>query len=151
MKQAAKRVRQSDSKEAGDARSSIAALLHAARDIETRIEEALGQFGLSMAKFGVLDQLALHGEALTLTELADRLSCVRSNITQLIDRLEADGFVRRLADPADRRIIRASLTRLGVERHKAASGAWTEVQRSIEARLPPHDRAVLARVLAALA
>jgi len=35
--------------------------------------------------------------------------------------MEADGLVRRLSDPSDRRICLAELTPLGVER--AASGA----------------------------
>jgi DNA-binding MarR family transcriptional regulator len=38
------------------------------------------------------------------------MACVRSNITQLIDRMQAEGLVRRIPDPQDRRSVRAALT-----------------------------------------
>src|SRR5882762_9306959 len=94
-------------------------VLHAAHLIEDRIEQALGKVGLSMAKQGALTELVAAGEPLTLSQLAARLSCVRSNMTQLVDRLEADGLVKRLDDPADRRSVRAELTQLGRERQRA--------------------------------
>ena len=68
------------------------ALLKAAAAIEARLEDALGSAGLSLPKLGVLSQLAEAGEPLPLSELAGRLSCVRSNMTQLMDRLEAEGW-----------------------------------------------------------
>ena len=88
-------------------------LLHAAQAVEGRMEEAFASVGLSTARFGVLGQLVQAGEPLPLSEIAARLSCVRSNMTQLVDRLEADGLVRRVNDPDDRRSIRAELTPAG--------------------------------------
>ena len=129
----------------------LLALLHTAREVEGRLERSLADHGLSMAKFGMLEQLAAAGEPLTLTELASRLSCVRSNITQLVDRLEADGLVKRVDDPTDRRSIRAVLTPAGRERHAAGAGAFAAVQAEIMAALPVRDRAALLAALAALA
>ena len=94
-------------------------LLHAARKIEERLEDALGEVGLSLAKMGVLAKLADADEPIPLSLLAERCACVRSNITQLVDRLEDDGLVRREPDPDDRRSIRATLTAEGRERHLA--------------------------------
>src|SRR5688500_4699404 len=96
-------------------------LIHAAASVNDRLEAALETVGLSVAKQSALTQLATAAEPLTLGDLAALLSCVRSNITGLVDRLEADGLVRRIADPSDRRSIRAELTPLGVE--KQALGA----------------------------
>ena len=81
--------------------------LHA---VEARLEAALEPLGLSLAKFGALAQLAAAGEPLPLSTLAERRACVRSNITQLVDRLEAEGLVKRSDDPRDRRSVRAELT-----------------------------------------
>jgi len=53
---------------------------------------------------------------MSLSDLADNQHCVRSNITQLVDRLEQDGLVRRRHDPADRRGVLAELTPPGCER-----------------------------------
>src|SRR3954453_18989162 len=100
---------------------TIFALLHAAHALEGKVEAALETVNLSGPKFAVLRELVKAGEALPLSELASRLSCVRSNMTQLIDRLEADGLVQRVACPNDRRSVKAEITYLGRERH--ASGA----------------------------
>jgi DNA-binding MarR family transcriptional regulator len=125
-------------------------VLHAAHLIEDRIEAALGKAGLSMAKLGALSELAAAGEPLTLSQLAARLSCVRSNMTQLVDRLEADGLVKRLDDPADRRSVRAELTPLGRERQHAGDRAMKRVQAEFAASLTATERVALEGALGAL-
>src|SRR5512135_1706738 len=84
-------------------------LLHAAALAEARVEGMLAPYELSLAKLGVLDALAQANEPLPLGQLAERIACVRSNVTQLVDRLEEDGLVRRESDSADRRVTRAAL------------------------------------------
>ena len=123
-------------------------LLHAAHALEERLEGALADVGLSLAKYGVIAQLARAGEPLALSELAIRQSCVRSNMTQLIDRLEADGLVRRVDDPSDRRSVRAAITRVGEERAAAGAQVMEQVDADFTASIPARDRAVLARLLA---
>ena len=112
-------------------------LLDAARAVEVRVERALADEGLSLAKLGALRHLALAEAPLTLTQLAERHCCGRSNVTALIDRLEADGYVERTVDPNDRRNVRAALTEAG----RAA------YERAIDERLGQAPRAELARGL----
>jgi DNA-binding MarR family transcriptional regulator len=126
------------------------ALLEVAGAVQARLDAALAEVGLSMAKYRALEQLARCNEPLTLSELASRRQCVRSNVTQLVDRLEADGLVRRVDDPADRRAIRAVLTPLGMERQAAGRAAIRRLQAELAERVPPADRAFFHRVLAAL-
>jgi DNA-binding MarR family transcriptional regulator len=125
------------------------ALLHAAQTVGDRLEGALNDIGLSMAKQSALTKLAEAGEPLTLSELAARLSCVRSNITQLVDRLEADGLVRRVDDAIDRRSVRAELTPLGLEKQKAGARAVTHVQGELSKRLSETEMAALESALGA--
>ena len=125
-------------------------LLGAAHALEAQLEEQLGQVGLSMSKFGVLTQLVDAGTPLALSELAARLSCVRSNMTQLVDRLESEGLVRRVDDPSDRRSVLAAVTHLGEERQAAGAGELAKVREEFMAALPAADRSAFARVLAAL-
>lgn len=132
---------------AGKADPVMFSLLEAARALEHRLESALAEVGLSMAKYGVVSELARAGEPLALSELAARQSCVRSNMTQLIDRLEADGLVRRVDDPTDRRSVRAAITRLGEERAAAGARAMKRVEEEFAASIPARDRAVLTRML----
>jgi DNA-binding MarR family transcriptional regulator len=91
----------------------VRSLLQAAAAVQAHIEARLTPVGLSMPKLMALTALREAGDSLPLSQLADRLSCVKSNITQLVDRLETDGFVRREADPSDRRSRVAVLTTAG--------------------------------------
>jgi DNA-binding MarR family transcriptional regulator len=149
MKQSASSRRAPRTK-APDAPDAMFALLGAADALYQRLEGAMGEAGLSMAKYGVLQALAEAGEPLTLTELAAVQRCVRSNITQLVDRLEADGWVKRADDPADRRTIRASLTASGREKAAAGARALAVVQREVSSLVSAPDRAAVVRLLSAL-
>ena len=130
--------------------SVMLSLLAAAHAIEARLEQGLASVGLSPAKHAVLSQLARGGEPLTLSELASRVCCVRSNMTQLVDRLEAEGLVRRIDDSGDRRIVRAAITPLGQEREAAGANQVRQIQSEFAAGLQESDRAALERALAAL-
>lgn len=126
---------------------ALDSLLHAAHAIQGEMEEALAGVGLSVAKHGVLKRLAEAGRALSLSELAALSSCVRSNITQLVDRLEQDGLVARVDDPGDRRSVRAQLTALGKERQRAGAARIRQVLARFSSRLSPSELALLNRVL----
>jgi DNA-binding MarR family transcriptional regulator len=125
-------------------------LVNAGRAIEQRLDDALARVGLSLAKFGVLTHLIEAGEPLTLGECAKKMTCVRSNITQLMDRLEADGLVRRVEDPQDRRAVRAAVTRLGAERQAAGATEVARVQAELAKTLTGSNRGALQRALAAI-
>jgi DNA-binding MarR family transcriptional regulator len=56
---------------------------------------------------------ALAERPLTLRELADRLEITSQGMLKIVDEIEARGYVRRLADPADGRTRRVDLTPRG--------------------------------------
>jgi DNA-binding MarR family transcriptional regulator len=91
----------------------LSSLLRAASSVESFVESKLSAAGLSIPKLAALNRLVEAGDALPLGQLAERLACVKSNVTQLIDRLEADGFVTRAPDPSDRRSRLAVITEEG--------------------------------------
>lgn len=125
-------------------------LLDAARAIEARAEGVLAEVGLSLAKLGALRHLVLAAEPLTLSQLAERHCCGKSNITQLVDRLEAEGYVERESDPDDRRTIRAAVTPAGRAVYERASAQLAEFERTIDEQLGPSHRAELRKTLKAL-
>ena len=126
-------------------------LLHAAGRVEARLESELAAEGLSISKLGVLDALVANGEPLPLSRLAGKLACVKSNVTQLVDRLEADGLVRRVPDPTDRRSVLAEITADGVSRHEAGGRIVARIERDLFGELSEDDRNRLATTLQALA
>lgn len=117
------------------AKPSLVAMLHAAHALEDELEATLSAMGLSGAKLAALRALAEAGDALPLTQLAGRLACVKSNITQLVDRLEADGLVERQTDPADRRARLAALTASGRKAVKDGTRAMDAAERDVLGRL----------------
>lgn len=134
----------------GPNRDIAFSLLGAAQAVEGRIESALSPLGLSLAKLNVLGILVGSNGPLTLGEVAQKLACVRSNVTQLVDRLETDGLVRREADPQDRRSIRAVITDAGRDREKAGSVALAHVQEDIAQALARYDAVHIESALSAL-
>ena len=127
------------------------ALVHAAHRVEARLEEALAGVGLSIAKFEALSVLVSQDHRpISLSELAEKLTCVRSNVTQLVDRLEADGLVKRADDPADRRAVRADVIALGRKRHAAGAKLVHAVLQKVAKELSAVDPLVLKRALDAV-
>ncbi len=68
---------------------------------------------LSGAEYGIIRNLG--EQALTLSELSQRMLRVNSNTTAMVDHLETKGLVKREPDPNDRRVIRVSLTETGMK------------------------------------
>jgi len=121
-------------------------LLQAAGAVESRLEQSLADVGLSGAKLAALTQLVEAGEPISLGELAAQCACVRSNITQLVDRLESEKLVKRVDDPNDRRSLRAAITPLGRERQAAGAKKVEAVRRELAAALKGIDSETLQRV-----
>lgn len=129
--------------------SGMVGLLEAARALQERVDQALESVGLSGAKYMALDELMRAGGSMSLGALADCRKCVRSNITQLIDRLESDGLVKRSDDPQDRRGVRAQITELGSSKFAAGTDAIRTVQSELAAQVPADDQASFLRALTA--
>jgi DNA-binding MarR family transcriptional regulator len=78
------------------------------------------------------------------------LSCVKSNVTQLIDRLEADGLVSRASDPNDRRSRIAVLTDAGRTAHEKGRRIQEQSERDLFGALTESESATLQALLAKL-
>jgi len=61
----------------------------------------------------------IHGrDSLTMGELSSALSVPLSTATRMVDWLVDNGYVQRLPDPDDRRVVRVALTEAGKEVHQ---------------------------------
>ncbi|HYL05026.1 MAG TPA: MarR family transcriptional regulator [Thermoanaerobaculia bacterium] len=125
-------------------------LLRTAERVERALERALEGIALSPAKLAVLGGLAAAGGRLSLGDLAQHRSCVKSNITKLVDRLESDGLVVRLDDPSDRRGVLAEITPEGRRRQAEGERLIGQVEQSLTSGLAGDDVAALRRVLRAI-
>ena len=75
-------------------------------------ELAAGEHALTGPQARLLSLLSL--EPLPMRKLAQKLKCEPSNVTGIVDRLEARGLVARRPDPADRRVKLAAATDEGL-------------------------------------
>src|SRR5258705_5509575 len=131
-------------------RTGFFAVLHTSGVLETRVESKLSDVGLSIAKLAALHVLAKAGESLPLGQLAERLACVKSNVTQLVDRLESDGLVTRAADPSDRRSRLAVLTESGKSAYAKGTQIRQQSEREIFGALSSDEASSLRTLLAKL-
>src|ERR1700694_654288 len=127
--------------------TTMFSFLEAAQALQLRLEQALREPDLSPPKVAALDHLMRAGEPVPLRVLSKGLHCVPSNMTQLMDRLEAEGLVRRLADPSDRRIVRAELTKLGKQRVTAGRRVISKAQADFAKAVSKADSAALDRLV----
>lgn len=74
----------------------------ATRAVRKRFEQRTSHLGLSTAQWRLLAQLSREPRA-TQARLADLLDIEPISVSRLIDRMEQGGWVRREADPCDRR------------------------------------------------
>lgn len=105
---------------------------------------------LTCAQHHVLKLLILAGEPLPLGQIAEKLHSVRSNATQMVDRLVAEGLVERIFDPADRRRVLAQITEEGCNRFEAAIQAERQIEQELCACFSPEERDQLIILLSRL-
>ena len=77
---------------------------------------APGRRGLTPSQYNVLRILrGVSPDPLTCGEISRRLVTPGPDVTRLLDRLESQGWVERIRDEADRRLVRSRITKVGLE------------------------------------
>src|SRR3954464_6512726 len=82
--------------------------------VSAHFAAAVAEVDLAPAQARALHELDLE-RPISMRELAERLKSDPSNVTGLIDRLEARGLVERRSHPSDRRIKGLALTSAGAK------------------------------------
>jgi DNA-binding MarR family transcriptional regulator len=89
-------------------------LLRVTRSAEGRLREFLrSRHATTLPRFDVMAALHRHGDGVTMSELSRQLLVSNGNTTAIVDRLEADGLVRRTLPDRDRRTVIVALTAKG--------------------------------------
>src|SRR5215213_1916816 len=122
-------------------------LLGAASAVHDFAESRLTTVGLSIPKLAALQRLVDAGGTLPLGQLAERLACVKSNVTQLVDRLEADGLVTRAPDPGDRRSRLAVITEQGRKAYTEGARIKRAAEEQLFSVLSEDDAAKLGEIV----
>ena len=90
-------------------------LLRTASELDQQVGHALRPAEVTPAQYNVLRILRNAGASgLACSDLSERLVRHDPDVTRLLDRLEARGFVKRARDTEDRRVVTARITKEGV-------------------------------------
>ena len=127
-------------------------LTFVARRWRNLMNEELRAAGQSQARWGTLYWIAVFGDTVNQTELADRIGVEQPTLGRVLRDLEAEGLIERTAGSADRRAKVIRLTAAA----KPVMKQINRIQESVRARLlsgiQPNDlavcMAVFARILA---
>jgi len=98
--------------EIGQALDAYIKLVRASESVTSRVIRHLGDDGLTVSQFGVLEAL-FHLGPLSQRELAQKILKSGGNVTMVVDNLEKRGLVKRERDSGDRRLYRITLTPVG--------------------------------------
>ena len=132
------------------AKLSLSAVLqNTARALRTGLSAELAPLGLYAGQDQII--LALEsGEGRPLGAIADEIGVRPPTMTKTISRLEAQGFVARIANEADGRIVMVALTPQGMETCTALKAALLKVETNALASVKKSDAKGLVKVLAAI-
>ena len=105
-------------------------------------------FNLGPPRYAVVRVIFLSEDGrLSLTEIARRVGVTTTNITNLIDGLERDGWVERFTSPSDRRVTYVQLTAQGKERCDELIPATARFTSQLFAALSDEEKASLIATL----
>ena len=94
-------------------------------------------YGLSPLQINVLLLLS-DGETPSMSQIASRLDISKPNVTPIIDRLIREGYVQRVSNETDRRIINISATQKGQELIQTIR---TDMSHMLQERFSSHTEA----------
>ncbi len=122
-------------REAGPRYAASLQLLRTAEALWNGSRLFFARWNLSPSQFNILNVLRDHPAGCSQIELSRQLIMHRSNVTGMIDRLEARGLVQRMETPGDRRAYRVRLTAAGAGRmrqilpsyYRAAEEVWVDL------------------------
>ena len=113
----------------GAAMAAATSIMRAQQIVLARVDEALRPFDLTFARYEALVLLTFSRQgSLPLGKMGERLMIHPTSVTNIVDRLEQQGLVRRLRHPTDRRTTLCEITSAGRRAVLDATKAVTAVQ-----------------------
>lgn len=125
-------------------------LLRTTDCLQRGVVEALKPHGLTMVQYNVLRILRGSGETpLSCGEIAGRLITRDPDITRLLDRMEANGWVTRTRDEVDRRVVKSRITPAGLDVLAALDPTIRDLHRRLLGHLSADELTTLNDLLTA--
>lgn len=97
---------------------------------------------MNTLEFYVFMFVALKGPS-SMSEIARKLAVSKSNVTAVVDRLEAKGYLKRVRSASDRRVVHVVLTESGERLYQDILGNLEDTIQTAVSRIPPEDLKVI--------
>ena len=108
--------------------AAVTSIMRVQQVMQSAVDTALKPHGLTFARYEALVLLTFSKKgSLPMRVMGERLQLHPTSVTNIVDRLEADGLVKRLPHPTDRRTTLAEITDTGRQRREEATAAVTEI------------------------
>ncbi|PYI69313.1 MarR family transcriptional regulator [Arthrobacter livingstonensis] len=134
--------------DAADGMAAFSSVMRTHQLMYSRVDAVLKPLGLSYARLELLRLLSFtRGGALPMASASARLQVHPTSVTNVVDRLERDGFLRREAHPTDGRATLVVLTPAGRTLVEAATAALNE-QVFAQPGIPPDELRSMTGILA---
>lgn len=117
-----------------------------ARLLNRLYDQRMRDLGMTRAQWWVLGKLYFNDDV-TQTELAEDLGFSKAALGALLDRLEANGWIRRLRHPRDRRARRVLRTVKAEAVMAEMRSVAVTLNRDLVRGLSRHEHATLVRLL----
>jgi DNA-binding MarR family transcriptional regulator len=131
----------------GDAMAAATSIMRAQQIVLAAVDEALRPYELTFARYEALVLLVFSRKgSLPLGKMGERLMIHPTSVTNIVDRLEAQGFLRRVAHPKDRRTTLAEITDAGRAVVEEATRSVTGMSFAMDG-LSPRELEQLTRLL----
>jgi DNA-binding MarR family transcriptional regulator len=129
------------------AMAAVTSIMRAQQILMARLNDLLRPHGLTFPRYEALMLLSFtRAGALPLGKVGERLQVHRTSVTNIIDKLEADGLVRRVPHAEDRRATLAEITPAGRDKAREATDVLNADAFGIAA-LAPRDLERLTAIL----
>jgi len=133
-----------------DAMAAATSIMRAQQIVLAAVDGALRPFGLTFARYeGLVLLLFSSRGSLPLGIMGQRLMIHPASVTNIIDRLEVQGLVRRSPHPTDGRTTLAEITEAGRELAREATTAVNDIAFGL-GRLDVQDLEDLQRIIGTL-
>jgi DNA-binding MarR family transcriptional regulator len=125
--------------------AAVTSIMRAQQVLMARLNDLLRPLGLTFPRYEALMLLSFtRAGALPLGKIGERLQVHRTSVTNIVDKLEADGLVRRVPHAEDRRATLAEITDAGRESARRATAALNDAAFGIDALGTDEQEAVTA-------
>jgi DNA-binding MarR family transcriptional regulator len=127
--------------------AAVTSVMRVQQILLSAVDGALRPHGLTFARYEALVLLTFSRTGqLPMRVMGDRLQLHPTSVTNIVDRLQADGLVRRVPHPTDRRATLVEITDTGTALLEKATDAVTRIRFGLEG-LTPEEEAQLTELL----